>query len=106
MINGTYQIIMKTLMGKKYGRLTLYQKENILSGYIDILGHSNKIQGEILADGSCRFSGIFITPMHRIEFMAEGSIDEKQLELMINSEKYAMPVLGKIETISTKGEES
>jgi hypothetical protein len=105
MINGTYKIEMKTLMGKKYGRLTLQEKENSLSGDIDILGHDNEIHGVILIDGSCRFSGEFITPVRNIEFLAEGSVDEKKVDLLVHTERYSIPVFGEIEIILEKGGE-
>ena len=95
MINDVYQIVMKTMMGRKYGLLTLYEKDHILSGYIDILGCSNEITGEIRSDGSCRFSGKFITPVREVEFWAEGRADEKTADLLIHTDRDILHVLGK-----------
>ena len=104
MINGTYRIVMKTLMGKKYGRLTLYETENGLSGNMDILGHRNELCGGTLTDGKCRFSGKFVTPLRNISFTAEGNVDEKQVNLLIRTEKFTMPVFGESE-IETETDE-
>lgn len=94
MINGVYQIVMNTMMGRKCGLLTLYERDHILSGYIDILGCSNEITGEIRIDGSCRFSGKFITPVRDVEFWAEGRADEKTADLLIHTDRDILHVLG------------
>lgn len=97
MINGTYRIVMKTLMGKKYGRLTLYETENALTGTIDILGHQNTLSGERLSDGKCRFSGELVTPVRTFIFTAEGEINETQVNILIFTDKLTMSVSGEIE---------
>lgn len=96
MIDGTYQIVMKTLMGRKYGTLFLYEKENVLFGHMDVLGHSNEVRGELLTDGNCRFTGELITPLRTIKIWAEGRIDEKTVDVLVQSDKHSMPVYGEI----------
>ncbi len=103
MINGTYQIEMKSPMGKKHGRLTLQEIESSLSGNIDILGHANEIHGDILSDGSCQFSGVFITRMRHISFRAEGCVDEFRAEFLIYTDDYTMPLFGEIDNTKIKG---
>jgi hypothetical protein len=102
MINGTYQIVMKTSMGKKYGRLTLYEKEEGLSGAFDILGHVHQILDGLLNNGSCRFSGEFITPVRNIAYWAEGSVDEKRVYLLVHTDSNEMSISGEIENTITK----
>lgn len=102
MINGTYQIVMKTLMGKKYGRLTLYENESRLSGDIHILGHDNIIHGDIL-NGRCQFIGELKTPMRNIAYWARGSVDEDKVDLVIHTDQYDMPLFGEIEKKTTEG---
>lgn len=103
MIDGTYQIVMKAPLGKRYGRLTLKENENKLSGDIEILGHKNQIEGNILKDGSCRFSGLFVTLTRDIKFWAEGKMDEVKVEILVHTDSYTMPIIGNIETITTNG---
>ena len=98
MIDGTYKVIMKTLMGKKYGRLTLYENNNILQGSIDILGHINELHDGIISGGRCRFLEEFVTQIRNIAFLAEGDVDESKVNLKIHTEKFTMPISGVIET--------
>lgn len=97
MINGTYQIIMRTLIGKKYGQLTLYQDDNVLTGFIDILRHRNEIQDGEIVDGQCRFSGKFITPVRNIPFMAQGTVDERNISLSVKAGALEMSISGEID---------
>lgn len=97
MINDTYQIVMKTMMGKKYGQLTLYENERCLSGNFNILGHNHEINNGVLVDGKCRFSGKLMTPVRNIDYMAEGSVDEHSVELVIHTDRYKMSLFGKNE---------
>lgn len=95
MINGTYQIVMETLMGKRYGKLTLHENKKFLSGNINILGHDNEIKAGIVVDRICRFAGEFVTPIRNIIFLAEGSVSEADVNLKIFTEKYIMSISGK-----------
>lgn len=96
MINGTYQIKMKTQMGNKYGQLCLYAKDGCLLGSFNILGHNNPIDGHVLQDGRCHFSGELITPMRSIAFFAKGKINQGSITLAIYTDEFTMPVLGNI----------
>ena len=102
MIHGTYQVVMKTSMGKKYGRLTLFENEKSLTGNFDILGHDLEIRDGILTDGRCRFSGEFITPVRNIAYWAEGVLDEHGVELLVHTDSYDMSLSGEIENTKTK----
>jgi hypothetical protein len=95
MINGTYQIVMETLMGKRYGELTLHENERFLSGDINILGHDNEIKAGVIIDGICRFAGELVTPIRNIIFLAEGSVNETEVNLKIFTEKNVMSISGK-----------
>lgn len=94
-----YQIIMKTLMGKKYGLLILDNNKGNLSGFINILGNSNEICGEMRMDGSCRFTGEIITPMRCMKFWAEGYIEKNKVDILIHSDSYLFSVTGQQEII-------
>lgn len=103
MINGTYRIVMRTLIGKKYGQLTLYQEDNVLTGYIDILQHRNEIQDGEIIDGQCRFLGKFITPIRDIPFMAEGTADERNVSLNVKAGPLEMLISSEIDADFEKG---
>lgn len=94
----TYRIVLKTLLGKKYGRLTLYESGNMLTGFLEILGHRTEIQDGETADGQCRFSGEFITPVRNIRFNAEGSADNKGISLNVKAGLLDLSISGEAET--------
>lgn len=103
MINSTYRIVMRTLIGKKYGQLMLYQDDNVLTGFIDILRHQNEIQDGEIIDGHCRFSGKFITPVRSIPFIAEGTADERNISLSVKAGLLEMFISGEIDADFEKG---
>ena len=104
MINSTYRIVMRTLIGKRYGQLTLYQDENVLTGFIDILRHRNEVYDGEIKNGKCRFSGKFITPVRSIPFMAEGTADEKNISLSVKAGPLEMSISGEIDVDFKKEE--
>lgn len=99
MINGTYKIVMKTLLGKKYGYFTLFENKSDLCGSIEIFGHRNKLYKGVFKNEKCRFSGEFVTPVRNIAFSAEGDMDEEKVNLLISTEKLTLPCSGEIEPV-------
>lgn len=103
MIHGTYRIVLKTLMGRKSGRLTLYENDHVLTGFMEILGYRTEIHDGVLDDGRCRISGEFITPVRTIAFTAEGSVDEKAVSLNVKAGGLGLYLSGEIAADSEKG---
>lgn len=94
----TYRIIMKTPLGKKSGHLTICESDNVLKGYIDILGHRTVIQDSKLVDGQCRFSGEFVTPVRNITFSAQGTADSEHVLLDVKAGLLDLSISGEAET--------
>lgn len=103
MINGTYRIVMKTLLGEKGGRLTLYEKGRVLTGFMDILGHRNEIHDGVAINGECRFAGEFITPVRTIAFTAEGRADDRSIALQVRAGPLNMDISGELDSGPEKG---
>lgn len=99
----TYNIIMITLMGKKYGRLMLCENGDQVTGILDILGHQNMISGTLSPEGQCSFSGELVTPIRNIAFLAEGRASASGINLVLRTNKNVMPVSGEIEKESIEG---
>jgi hypothetical protein len=76
---------MKTPLGNKNGRLTIYESGSTLTGYIEILAHRTVIQGNEQDNGQYRFSGEFITPVRNIAFYAQGIADAKHVLLDVKA---------------------
>jgi hypothetical protein len=88
---------MKTPMGKKYGRLCLYEDGDILTGYIDILEHRNEIKNGEIKDGISSFSGELITPVRNISFQAIGIADNEAVSFHIKAECMEMYIYGNVD---------
>lgn len=97
-MNNVYKIVMKTPLGKKAGRLAFCVNENLLTGSMEILNHQNDIQGEILPNGKCYFTGELITPVRNYLFTAEGIADEEKINLIVDTKTLKMSITGELET--------
>jgi hypothetical protein len=93
---------MRTLLGKKFGQLTLDEQGSALSGVIEILCHCNELKGIILKNEKCKLDGELITPLQSITCKAEGFIIEKIVDLNLITEKDTLSLKGKIENDEMK----
>ncbi len=97
MINGTYHVEMKTLLGEKIGKLTLNENGKTLSGVIDILGHCNELKGKILKNGMCILTGELVTPLRKMAFKAQGAITDKEVDMNLITDRDTLSLKGEIE---------
>lgn len=89
-----YSIVMKTPLGKKYGILEVSVSENILSGWLDILGHKEPFNGIIDSNGNCSVNGTFITLMRTVSFSATGKLTASAVNLQIKDERNVFELSG------------
>ena len=92
----SYAIKMQTPLGVKCGTLEVNPEGNKISGFLDILNHSEPFCGHMDEYGRCSFTGRIITLMHTLEYRASGTMDEKQILLEIRSERYVFQVTGSV----------
>ncbi|MGM9564368.1 MAG: hypothetical protein ACI3VQ_09910 [Faecousia sp.] len=89
-----YAIVMQTPMGKKYGTLTARISGNTLSGWLDVLEHREPFEGTIDGAGNCRITGILITLMRRVSFIATGKMTPSAVYLQMKGERNVFELSG------------
>lgn len=70
----SYDVVLHTLIGPRYGRLTLTMADETLTGELVILAAHTVIQGVIDDDGNCRFRGELVTLLRVWPFTAQGQV--------------------------------
>lgn len=89
-----YSVFMKTPLGRKHGYMTTSITENQLNGWLDILNHKEPFQGTIDEAGNCTISGVFITLMRKVSFVATGTITESSVNLQVQGERNVFELKG------------
>ena len=94
MIEGKYDIIMKTPMGAKKGAVILHVNGDSLSGYLDVLGNRNKFENGTVNGDSCMFSGELKTAVGKVAYVVEGCVDGDTLTAVSKTKKGDMQITG------------
>lgn len=95
MVDGTYQVMLKTPMGIKKGELVLRSADGILSGEMIVMGKENPI-GPGTTDGSAfRFSGEIKTAVGKLAYDCTGSVAEDVLTGVAKTKKGDLALSGK-----------
>ena len=82
-----YAVSMQVPLGKRLGRLVLYESEGLLSGELEVLGHTEPLSGTIDMDGKCELTGIIVSAVRSIPYKAVGAIKERMIDLTVRGEK-------------------
>lgn len=95
MIDGTYQVILKTPMGAKKGELILKNENGILSGSMTALGKSNLLNPGT-TDGQCfEFSGELQTAVGKLAYECKGQVKDDAISGIAKTKKGNMALSGK-----------
>ncbi|MEA4912381.1 MAG: hypothetical protein VB092_07230 [Oscillospiraceae bacterium] len=97
MTNGqtqTYEIRMDTQIGPRFGRLTVLTRVEKLSGYLDILRHTEPFEGTIDGNGNCEFAGKIVTLIRTVSYIATGTITPDALCLSLTGDKSIFKITG------------
>ncbi|MGN0327059.1 MAG: hypothetical protein ACI4DW_12155 [Lachnospiraceae bacterium] len=89
-----YSVCMNTLLGKKHGILFARITEDIVNGWLDILGHREPFAGTIDEAGNCSITGTIITLMRTVYFSATGRLTETSVFLRIQGERHVFELNG------------
>jgi hypothetical protein len=89
-----FDVCMRTPVGTRTGRMTVFCNTDTVSGRLDILNHSEPFEGTMDRDGNCRLYGKIITLMRAIEYEAIGKIAHDSLELSIIDDRYIFEITG------------
>lgn len=94
MLEKEYDILLRTPVGDKGGRMFLSAIHGQLEGRLEVLEHSTSFSGEIDESGYCRISGQLITALSTVPFLATGYIRAQQLELMFQHRQQPFTIVG------------
>ena len=89
-----YAIEMQTPLGVKHGTIQVKIQQNKISGFLEVMHHSEPFYGKINTDGYCEFTGRIVTLMRTIEYQASGKMDAEQISLAICGERNVFQVIG------------
>jgi hypothetical protein len=95
MLDGKYEIIMKTPMGTKKGTVILRVDGDTIRGRLDIMGNSIMLENGTVNGNSFTFRGELKIPMGKVAFLVEGSIDGDRLTAITKTKKGNMSITGK-----------
>lgn len=90
----SYDIVMQTSIGKRYGTMTVEWEGEQISGLMEILGHSETFHGQIDETGNCRIEGRMISLTRTIPYIAVGKIIPSMLQLSLRGERNIFEVAG------------
>jgi hypothetical protein len=94
MIEGKYNIIVKTPLGPKKGSIVLSVKENSLSGTIELFGKQNTFDNGTINGNQCSFSGNLQSPVGKVAYETNGTIDGDSLTANAKTKQGDMPITG------------
>lgn len=91
-----YNVRMYTPLGEKAGTMLANRTGNVLNGWLNILGHQEPFEGTIDEMGNCNISGLFITLMRRVSFVATGKFSDSSVSLQITGERNVFELSGEV----------
>lgn len=89
-----YNICMYTPMGEKKGTLTADRRGNLLTGWLNILGHKEPFEGVVDEMGNCRITGFYITLMRHVPYVATGKITTSSIQLQVKGLRNVFALSG------------
>ena len=90
----SYDIVMQTSIGERYGTMIVEWEGEQISGFMEILGHTEAFHGEIDEDGNCRIEGRMISLTRMIPYIAVGKIIPSMLLLSLRGGRNIFEVEG------------
>lgn len=94
MWNRSYDVIMQTPLGARYGTMTVVVEHSRIDGMLDILKKANPFHGKIDEKGGCQLKGELTTLMRTIAYDATGRITQETLLLKLKGERESFEMSG------------
>ena len=91
-----YNISLKTLLGAKSGTIELFNRDGVITGFLNILGKHNAFKGTLDNNGVCSFSGNIVTLVQSIPYVAKGYADENRIDLELICKRYKFHLTGTV----------
>lgn len=89
-----YDILLKTPLGDREGRLSVFAQQGLLEGEMQVLEHVTPFTGEIDESGFCRITGHLITALSTVPFVATGYIRPQRLDLVFLHRQHPFQIVG------------
>ena len=89
-----YDILLRTPLGDREGRLSVCALRGRLQGEMEVLGHATPFSGDIDESGFCRIEGHLITALSTVPFAATGYIRPQRLDLVFQHRQQPYQIVG------------
>lgn len=90
----SFQIVMRTPIGERYGILTAKWERGQITGFMEILEHRELFCGQVDEKGNCRLEGRIVSLARMIPYVAVGQISRESLRLSLRGERNVFEVDG------------
>lgn len=94
MWNCSYDVIMQTPIGSRYGTMSVTVDNRKINGILDILKKANPFCGNINEKGDCQIKGELTTLMRTISYNATGWITKEALALRLKGKQESFDISG------------
>lgn len=94
MVNGSYQVKLRTPLGVKKGELVLQSQGDVLTGRMIVMGKENEIGPGTVDGDAFRFEGTLKTAVGELAYVCSGSVRENELTGTVKTRKSDMPLSG------------
>lgn len=94
MWNRSYDVVMQTAIGARYGTMSVTVDNGKIDGMLDILKKENPFHGKINEKGDCQIKGKLTTLMRTIPYDATGRITQEALLLKLAGKQEMFEISG------------
>ncbi len=90
----SYNIVMRTPIGPRYGTMVVRRDQGQLDGFLNVLMGKNAFQGVMEEGNRCRLTGQLKTLMRTVLYSAVGRITWETVHLVMETGKGTFEVTG------------
>lgn len=94
MVDGIYNIVIKTPMGAKKGELELHTEDGVLTGAMTALGKTTSIEPGKTDGKTFTFSGELSTAVGKLAYECSGEVDGDSLTATAKTKKGNLALKG------------
>lgn len=94
MINGIYDVVLKMPAGARKGTIELNEQDGVVNGTITIKSKENAFSDGKFLNGHLSIEGDLHTPLGKIKYQLEGTVEDDKLDALIFSSKGKFKVSG------------
>ena len=95
MIDGTYNVMLKTPMGVKKGELIFSGEDSVMTGKLVVMGNDNLFETVSIDGNHFIFTGEIKTAMGKVPYECIGNVDGDNIEGIAKTKKGNLSLSGK-----------